>query len=97
MLFSTSITRTKLTDEVISEVILWTAGLKSLIEAVSVTMATLMWKARKNMYGHTWLYVSLKINCLSKTPDQNTVKSMSISMYQDTQNYVMHYLFNLPT
>ena len=32
-----------------SEVTLWKAGLKSLTEAVSVTMATLVWKTRKDM------------------------------------------------
>ena len=44
-----TITRTKLTDKVRSEVTLSKAGLKSLTEAVSVTMATLVWKARKDM------------------------------------------------
>ena len=44
-----TITRTKLMDKVRSEVTLSKAGLKSLTEAVSVTMATLVWKARKNM------------------------------------------------
>ena len=44
-----TITRTKLTDKVRSEVTLFKAGLKSLTEAVSVTMATLVWKARKDM------------------------------------------------
>ena len=36
-------------DKVRSEVTLGRAGLKSLTEAVSVTMATLIWKARKEM------------------------------------------------
>ena len=45
----TTITRTKLTDKVRSEITLWKAGLKSLTEAVSITMATLVWKARKEM------------------------------------------------
>ena len=44
-----TITRTKLTDKVRSEITLWKAGLKSLTEAVSITMATLVWKARKEM------------------------------------------------
>jgi hypothetical protein len=44
-----TITRTKLTDKVRSEVTLSKAGLKSLTEAVSVTMATLVWKARKDI------------------------------------------------
>ena len=44
-----TITRTKLTDKVRSEITLWKAGLKSLTEAVSITMATLVWKARKDM------------------------------------------------
>ena len=44
-----TITRTKLKDKVRSEVTLSKAGLKSLTEAVSVTMATLVWKARKDM------------------------------------------------
>ena len=44
-----TISRTKLTDKVRSEVTLLKAELKSLTEAVSVTMATLVWKARKDM------------------------------------------------
>ena len=36
-------------DKVRSEVTLLKAGLKSLTEAVSVTMATLVWKARTDM------------------------------------------------
>ena len=44
-----TITRTKLTDKVSSEVTISKAGLKSLTEAVSITMATLVWKARKEM------------------------------------------------
>ena len=44
-----TITQTKLTDKVRSEVTLERAGLKSLTEAVSVTMATLIWKSRKEM------------------------------------------------
>ena len=44
-----TITRTKLKDKVKSEVTLWKAGLKSLTEAVSVTQASLIWKARKEM------------------------------------------------
>ena len=44
-----TITRTNLKDKVRSEVVLHRAGLKSLTEAVSVTMATTIWKARKNM------------------------------------------------
>ena len=44
-----TITRTKLTDKVRSEVTVSKAGLKSLTEAVSVTMATLVWKARRDM------------------------------------------------
>jgi hypothetical protein len=44
-----TITRTKLLDKVRSEVTLKRAGLKSLTEAVLVTMATLIWKGRKEM------------------------------------------------
>ena len=43
------ITKTKLTDKIRSEVTLWRAGLRSLNEAVSVTMASSIWKARKEM------------------------------------------------
>ena len=43
------ITRTKLTDKVRSEITLWRAGLRSLNEAVSMTMASSIWKARKDM------------------------------------------------
>ena len=38
-----------MTDKIRSEVILWKAGLRSLTEAVSATMASTIWKARKEM------------------------------------------------
>ena len=44
-----TITRTNLKDKIRSEVILQKSGLRSLTEAVSVTMASLIWKARKDM------------------------------------------------
>ena len=44
-----TITQIKLTDKIRSEVILWKAGLRSLTEAVSATMASTIWKARKEM------------------------------------------------
>ena len=44
-----TITKTKLTDKVSSDIVLWKAGLPSLNEAVSTRMATLIWKARKQM------------------------------------------------
>ena len=49
-----TITHTKLTDKVRSEITLQKAGLRSLTEAVSTTMATTVWKARNEMnpLGH---------------------------------------------
>ena len=44
-----TISRSKLTDKIRSEVVLQKAGLRSLTEAVCVTMATTIWKARKKM------------------------------------------------
>ena len=44
-----TITKSRLTDMVRSEVVLSKAGLKSLTEAVSITMASIVWKARKEM------------------------------------------------
>ena len=44
-----TITRTKLTDKIRSEVVLQKAGLRSLTEAVSTTMASAIWKARQEM------------------------------------------------
>jgi hypothetical protein len=44
-----TIARIKLTDKIRSEVVLWKAGLRSLTEAVSMTMASLIWKSQKNM------------------------------------------------
>ena len=44
-----TISRTKLTDKIQSEVVLQKAGLRSLTEAVCMTMATTVWKARKEM------------------------------------------------
>ena len=43
-----TITRTNLKDKIRSEVILQKSGLRSLTEAVSVTMASLIWKARNH-------------------------------------------------
>ena len=44
-----TITRIKLTDKVSSNIVLWKAGLPSLNEAVSSSMASLIWKARNQM------------------------------------------------
>ena len=44
-----SITRIGLKDKVRTETVLWKAGLRSLTEAVSETMACSIWKARKEM------------------------------------------------
>ena len=44
-----SITRTKLSDKIKSDVVLSKAGLKSLTEAVSITIASSIWKARNAM------------------------------------------------
>ena len=79
-----TITRTKLIDKVRSEVTLRRSGLKSLTEAVSVTIAALIWKAKKDM-GHLALF--LKRNLLSKTPDQNKM-TIYVNQYQDTQNWL---------
>ena len=48
------ITRTRLSDKVRSETNLWKAGLRSLTEAVSESMACAIWKARNEMtpLGH---------------------------------------------
>ena len=79
-----TITRTKLTDKVRSEVILERAGLKSLTEAVSVTMATLIWKARKEMNTLGFIFEN-------KSSIKNT-RSKSVTNYgnpyQDTQNWL---------
>ena len=72
----------KPTDKVRSEVILERAGLKSLTEAVSVTMATLIWKARKEMNTLGFIFEN-------KSSIKNT-RSKSVTNYgnpyQDTQN-----------
>ena len=44
-----TITKTKLSDKVHSEKVLWKAGLPSLNEAVCASMAPLIWKARTQM------------------------------------------------
>ena len=48
------ITRTCLSDKVRTEIVLWKAGLRSLTEAVSQSMACAIWKARNEMtpLGH---------------------------------------------
>ena len=44
-----TISRVKLTDKVRSEIVLKKSGLRSLTEAVSQTMASVIWKGRKSM------------------------------------------------
>ena len=44
-----TITKTKLTDKINSDIFLWKAGLPSLTKAVSSSMASLIWKARNRM------------------------------------------------
>ena len=44
-----TITKTKLTDKVSSDIVLWKAGLPSLNTAVSTCMVSLIWKARNHM------------------------------------------------
>ena len=44
-----TITKTKLTDKINSDIVLWKAGLPSLTKAVSSSMASLIWKARNRM------------------------------------------------
>ena len=44
-----TITRISLKDKIRSETVLWKAGLRSLTEAVSETMACSIWKARNEM------------------------------------------------
>ena len=44
-----TITKIKLTDKVSSNIVLWKAGLPSLNEAVSSSMASLIWKAKNLM------------------------------------------------
>ena len=44
-----TITKTKLTDKVSSDIVLWKAGLPHLNEAVSKCMASLIWKARNKV------------------------------------------------
>ena len=44
-----TITKTKLTDKVSSDIVLWKAGLPHLNEAVSKCMASLIWKARNQV------------------------------------------------
>ena len=57
-----TITRTSLKDKVKTETVLWKAGLKSLTESVSESMACSIWKARNDMnpLGHIFQ------NCASK-------------------------------
>ena len=44
-----TITKTKLSDKVPSNIVLWKAGLPSITHAVSRCMASLIWKARNQM------------------------------------------------
>ena len=57
-----TITHTKLNDKVRSEITLQKAGLRSLTEAVSTTMATTVWKARNEMKP-SWAYFAKETFC----------------------------------
>ena len=67
-----TITRTKLTDKVKSEIVLWKAGLRSLAEAVSTSMATTVWKSIKEMNPLGRIFENkLSVKCTRSTRSKN--------------------------
>jgi len=76
--FVACVLKTKLTDKVSSDIVLWKAGLPSLNEAVSSSMASLIWKARNQMnpLGHSEA-ASNNLAKLWNTLDLKSAKSVT--------------------
>ena len=71
-----SITKTKLTDKLSSDIVLWKAGIPCLNKAVSNCMATLIWKARNQMSPLGKIFVTSK-----STMNTRSLKNEKLSSY----------------
>ena len=82
-------------DKVRSEVTLGRAGLKSLTEAVSVTMATLIWKARKEMNTHGFIFENKSLNILyQKSTEENSFKNINLGDHFLLKTFLLTVIFH---